>query len=105
MYLNQSNEIHVYFVHRHATQQHGISEQHYVGGPIASTSRAPTPEFPNQLEETLVEKKIKQEALELLVDEKMTVDGPDSVLHQETMTKRENPQVSYNAVEHVKVYC
>ena len=64
------------FVHRYATKQPGITEQSHVGGTIAPTPRARSPEFLNQLEESLAEKKIKQQGPEPLADEKMTVDDP-----------------------------
>ena len=74
VYYSYWFKIHVYFVHRYATKKPGILEQPHVGGTIAPTLRAQSPEFLNQLEESLAEKKIRAPAI--LVDEKMTVDDP-----------------------------
>ena len=87
-------QIHVYFNHRYVTKQPGITEQPHVGGTIAPTPRARSPEFPNQLEETLAEKKVKQHGPELLVDEEMAVDDPAPTEQQEP-SNIETCQVCY----------
>ena len=89
VYYSYWFKIHVYFVHRYATKKPGILEQPHVGGTIAPTLRAQSPEFLNQLEESLTEKKIRAPAI--LVDEEMTFDNPSPVQQEKNV---ETNQVS-----------
>ena len=80
----------VYFAHRYVTKQPGIAEQPHVGGTIAPTVKARSPEVPRakRLKKSLPEKK---SIICATIEDKMTVDDP--AIQQETKAKP--PQVSY----------
>ena len=77
-------------VHRYTTKQPGITEQPHVGGTIASTLKACSPQFPREkrLKKSLPEKK---PVICVTIEDEMTVDDP--AIRQEIKAKQ--PQVSY----------
>ena len=79
------------FVHRYATKQPGMTQQPHVGGTIAPTVKAYTPEFPRakRLKKSLPEKK---PVICVTIDDEMAVDEPTPAIKKETKAK--DPQVS-----------
>ena len=80
------------FVHRYATKQPGITQQPHVGGTIASTLKAHSPQFSREkrLKKSLPEKK---PFICVTLEDEMTVDEPVPAIQQETTAKP--PQVRY----------
>ena len=93
-------------MHRYTTKQPGNTEQPHVGGTIAPTVKAYTPEFPRakRLKKSLPEKK---PVILITKDDEIIVDEAAPAVKQETRAKP--PQVSYKFKQtlppHLSFFC